>query len=183
MPPPLDEQSRVVLLVTGRLDEARIPYMISGSVALSVYVQPRMTRDIDIVVDAPESPGTLQKVFDERFYLDPLAVERAINERRMFNAIHLESLFKIDIVVRRDSPYRVEEFRRRRSISFEGTTVWVVAPEDLLLSKLEWWASSGSALQWSDLKSLAATPLDWGYVERWADELGLRSSLTRLRYE
>jgi hypothetical protein len=34
-----------------RLDRAGIAYMLTGSVALSYYAEPRMTRDIDLVVE------------------------------------------------------------------------------------------------------------------------------------
>jgi len=37
------------------LDDNNIPYMISGSIALNVYTIPRMTRDIDIVVELTEN--------------------------------------------------------------------------------------------------------------------------------
>lgn len=156
--------------------------MISGSVALSVYVTPRMTRDIDIVVDASAGASSaLQRVFADGFYVDGDVIERAVAERRMFNAIHLDTLFKVDIVIRKDSPYRLAEFARRRPVAFGERMVSIVAPEDLLLSKLEWWAASGSALQWTDLTLLATLSLDWFYVERWANELGLSESLARLR--
>lgn len=67
MSKPLDEQSQVIVLVTGRLDAEGLPYMISGSVALSVYVTPRMTRDIDIVVDVPSHSAQLLNVFRDDF--------------------------------------------------------------------------------------------------------------------
>ncbi len=35
--------------VTRRLEEAGLDYMLTGSMALNHYAQPRMTRDIDIV--------------------------------------------------------------------------------------------------------------------------------------
>lgn len=159
---PLDPQSLLVLRVTQRLEASAIPYMISGSVALSLYVQPRMTRDVDIVGEAPEQATALMAVFGDEFYVEGAAIERAITGRRFFNAIHLETLFKIDVIIRKDTQFRHEEFRRRRRISFAGGAVWVVAPEDLLLSKLVWWAESGSSLQWSDLMTLAAVDLDLG---------------------
>jgi hypothetical protein len=46
----LDELA-VLKLVTARLDEAGFAYMITGSIALGYYAQPRMTRDVDLVVD------------------------------------------------------------------------------------------------------------------------------------
>ena len=41
----------VLRIVTTRLDLAGVPYMVSGSLALGYYAQPRMTRDIDVVVE------------------------------------------------------------------------------------------------------------------------------------
>jgi hypothetical protein len=46
----VSDQIEVLKLVTGRLDAAGIGYMVTGSLALSHYAQPRMTRDIDLVV-------------------------------------------------------------------------------------------------------------------------------------
>lgn len=178
---PSDEQSQVVLLVTARLESADVPYMISGSIALSVYAQPRMTRDLDIIVDVPGDPARLARVFEEGFYVDSTAVARAVRERRMFNAIHLQSLFKVDVVIRKDSAYRCEEFQRRRRVRFANVSIWVVAPEDLLLSKLEWWHESRSALQWTDLLALSHVEMDWEYVERWAHVMGLSEHLASLR--
>ncbi len=81
-------------------------------------------------------------------YLDVLklvAIRRAVAERRMANVIHLASLV-IDLIVRKDEPYRRTEFERRRLHDIEDTEVWMVAPEDLVLSKLIW-ARAGSELQ------------------------------------
>ncbi len=36
--------------VCGRLDGAAIAYMLTGSLAMSFYARPRMTRDIDLVI-------------------------------------------------------------------------------------------------------------------------------------
>ena len=53
----------------------------------------------------------------------------------MANAIHMRLLVKI---VRKETSYRRAEFERRRQTTVQGTTVWVAAPEDLVLSKLVW---------------------------------------------
>lgn len=44
------EVLEILKLVTRRLNEAKLPYMVTGSTALAFYTQPRMTRGIDIVV-------------------------------------------------------------------------------------------------------------------------------------
>jgi hypothetical protein len=46
----VSDQQEVLLDVADRLEAAGIPFMLSGSVALSYYAEPRMTRDIDIGV-------------------------------------------------------------------------------------------------------------------------------------
>ncbi len=48
--------------VCRRLDDAGIAYMLTGSLAMSYYARPRMTRDIDLVIalDAPLDRGYLQ---------------------------------------------------------------------------------------------------------------------------
>ena len=65
----------------------------------------------------------------------------------------------------------------------EGTTVCVVAPEDLILSKLWWSRRSPSEVQDRDVRLLLGTVegLDWCYVDRWAEELGVAEALRRLR--
>lgn len=181
-PPPLDDQSRVLLDVVQRLDREGIAYMLSGSVALSAYVRPRMTRDIDIVIDLqPDRLGALVRAFQGEYYLDDDAARRAVSERRLVNAVHEETLVKVDLVVRKEEPFRKAEFDRRRTVSVHGLEVQIVSPEDLLLSKLLWGAQSASALQINDARQLAVLALDWPYVERWAVSLNLVDAVRGVR--
>lgn len=178
---PPDDQTRVLVEVTTRLERARIPYMLSGSLAFSLYARPRMTRDIDLVVDAAGDHDALVRLFEGDFYIEAASVLRAVAERRLFNAIHLATLVKVDVVVRKDDAYRRTEFARRRRIIVGGHPLWVVTAEDLLLSKLVWWRRSASAVQWEDVRELVRLALDWGYVERWAGELGVADALQEAR--
>jgi hypothetical protein len=178
---PLDDQSRVLLDVVERLDREGIEYMISGSIALSAYVRPRMTRDIDIVVDVgTRQVDALLRAFRGDYYLDDEAARRAVAERRLVNAVHESTLVKVDLVIRKDSPFRKAEFDRRGIVTVHGRGMRLVSPEDLLLSKLLWGAESGSAVQFDDAKQLAGLKLDWPYVERWAAALNLTDVIERL---
>src|SRR5439155_23413751 len=47
----MSEELDVLKMVTGRLDAAGIPYMVTGSMALNYYAVPRMTRDVDVVAE------------------------------------------------------------------------------------------------------------------------------------
>ena len=74
-----------------------------------------------------------------------------------------------------NSAYRQEEFSRRQRKSLEDFEVWVVSPEDLVLSKMEWSLESRSQVQENDILSLlqALPDLDRVYIEGWAERLGM----------
>lgn len=86
--------------VTQRLDEAAIDFMLTGSLAMNFYAQPRMTRDIDLVVALNEDlTETFVRQFKTDFCFDQQAVADAISRRSMFNLIHNKSIIKVDCVV------------------------------------------------------------------------------------
>jgi hypothetical protein len=74
--------------------------------------------------------------------IDADAVRSAIAQLGMFNIIHYDHVIKVDCIVRKDTPYRREEFARRSAVEIDGVTMWFVTAEDLLLSKLAWAAES-----------------------------------------
>ncbi len=80
-------------------------------------------------------------------------------------------MVKVDCLVRKDTEYRREEFRRRRRVAVEGMRLYIVTPEDLIISKLEWARDSRSPTQ---LNLLAAAPdLDRDYLSTWMSRHGL----------
>lgn len=176
----MDEQLEFVKEIAHRLDSAEIPYMLTGSLAMAVYAVPRMTRDIDVVVEiTPKDAKRFVQLFSEDCYVDEDAVRDAISSRTMFNVIHNRWIIKADFIVRKDDPYRQEEFARRSHIEVAGTRVAIVAPEDLILSKLVWAKQSQSELQQRDVVQLiqSVMDLDWQYLERWAVTLGVPGEL------
>ena len=93
----------------------------------------------------------------------------------MFNLIQNEYIVKIDFIVRKDSPYRRREFSRRKKIAVDNRNLYMVAPEDLILSKLEWAKESRSEMQLSDVRNLldSVKGLNRRYLARWAKNLGV----------
>jgi len=180
----MDDQLDLLRLVVGRFDRLGIPYMLSGSLALAYYAEPRMTRDIDLVVElTPASANELVQAFEPDFYCDAEAVRRAVEGRRLVNLIHQASAQKVDLVVRKDTPYRREEFARRRQVAIDDFQVWIVSPEDLALSKLVWAKDGGSDMQRRDVSVLLVSrpDLDWPYLTRWAADLGVETDLEACR--
>lgn len=166
----------VLKIIINKLESANIPYMLSGSVAANFYTIPRMTRDIDIVVQV-QTPDAerIYSLFSGEFYVDKDMIRNAVIERSMFNIIHNEGVVKVDFIVRKDSEYRKLEFERRRSILFEGTKISIVSAEDLIISKLYWAKDSMSEMQIRDVRNLLKTVsgIDSGYMAKWINTLGL----------
>ncbi len=101
----------------------------------------------------------------------------------MFNMIHNALVVKVDCVVRKETEYRREEFARRRAVSVAGQMVFIVSPEDLILSKLDWAKESRSQMQLDDVRNLlrSVQGLDTEYLNRWADRLGLTALYQEVR--
>jgi len=158
--------------VAGTFERLGIEYMLTGSLAMSYYAQPRMTRDIDVVVEMRmEDVARVIAAFEPAYYVPHGEVERAVKMHSMFNLIHTASAIKVDCIVRKTGVYREQEFRRRQRVRVGDFDLWIVSKEDLLLSKLVWMAGSRSALQAHDVRNLMATGYERQYVETWAREL------------
>ena len=174
----------VVRDIATKFAAAGIDYMLTGSLAMNYYAQPRMTRDIDVVV-ALESQDvdTITSLFDSDYYIAREAVSKAIARRSVFNLIHQESVIKVDCIVRKDNAYRRLEFERRRTIRIQDFAVSIVSKEDLIISKLSWAQDSHSELQFRDVRNLLASGYDEVYLEKWTRELGLDKLLRESWHE
>lgn len=178
----MNEQIEFVKEIARRLDSAGIEYMFTGSIAMVFYATPRMTRDIDLVVQLqPVDAQKLVALFSDDCYIDPVSVRRAIDNPGMFNIISNKLILKADFIVRKSDEYRLVEFSRRQSIELDSQKIFLVAPEDLVISKLLWGKDSDSELQLRDIRNLLAsvTWLDREYVLSWAVKLGAESYLQK----
>jgi len=172
----MSEELDILKIVTERLNIENIPYMVSGSIAANYYTVPRMTRDIDIVV---ELKGTdtdkFVSLFAKDFYLDKETVESEILGKGMFNLIHNQYVIKIDFIIRKDTEFQNSAFSRRKKVLIEDAPIWFISAEDLVLAKLLWAKDSHSELQIKDIKNLLTTVdnLDKRYIEDWILKLNL----------
>jgi hypothetical protein len=151
---------------------------------MNVYAEPRMTRDIDIVVElAPAGVDAISAVFAADFYCDRGMIAEAVRHQGSFSVVHTPTVIKVDCIVRKDTPYRLVEFARRRPIVVDDRVIPVVSPEDLVRSKLAWAKPSHSEVQLRDVRNLLAClpDLDWSYLERWAAELDVTDLLREVR--
>lgn len=180
----MTDELGVLKLVAARLEAAGIAYMLTGSVALAYYSEPRMTRDIDLVVELEASDAArITALFTADFFLNADTMADAMRRRGMFNIIHFEAAVKVDMIVRKEAPYRVEEFSRRRRVTIGGQPMWLVSSEDLILSKLVWSKDSRSEVQLRDVRGLLrdVPAIDDAYIDAWADTLDIRDLLDEAR--
>jgi len=164
--------------VVAILDEAHVPYMLTGSLAAAYYATPRATQDIDLVIDVHEAG--LDRVVDgflgSGCYVDRPAALEALRTRGQFNAIDPESGWKVDLIVRKDRSFSRMEFGRRRKASLLGVEVTLASLEDVLIAKLEWSRLGNSELQRQDVVQLlerGGDRLEMDYLARWIGELDL----------
>lgn len=178
----------VLTVVTSALERLNIRYVLVGSFASSLYGLYRATADIDILADiASENVGPLHQALKEDFYVDELSMRKAIARGQSFNAIHFDSVFKIDIFVASNDEFAATQLNRRqlRVLSPDGTNeVYVATAEDTVLAKLRWFRSGNesSKNQWNDVLgiiSVARDRLDTAYMRTWAERLSIGDLLER----
>jgi hypothetical protein len=167
------------------LELAGISYMVSGSISSTFYGRPRSTQDVDIVIEAsPDNLHALVTVLQNKnYYADVQAAMEALSQATLFNVLDATSGYKADLIVRKNRPYSAEEFRRRKSVNLLGLSVFLVTPEDAILSKLEWAKTGQSERQFADALGVAIVQgqrLDWEYMKRWSSTLGLQDLYRRL---
>lgn len=164
----------IIADLSRRLELLGIPYMLTGSVAMNYFAEPRMTRDVDFVVEIISADvARLVKELSPDYYIDADMVKEALENESMFNILHLESVIKVDCIIRKSSEYRQVEFSRRAKIKIGTFATYIVSKEDLILSKLYWALDSHSEMQMKDVKNLIESGYDAAYLEKWAGILGV----------
>lgn len=152
----------------------------------------RSTLDVDIVADVrPEHIRPLIVALASDFYTDEEMMRSAIEHHRSFNLIHYETAFKVDIFVRKTRLFdemQLERLRRAVIATEPEQSVYVMSPEDTVLSKLEWYRMGDeiSDRQWRDVlgvMKVCAEELDLAYLRRWAGELAVSDLLERALQE
>jgi hypothetical protein len=160
--------------VTGKFEQLNIQYMLTGSLAMSYYAQPRMTRDIDFVVNIlPTVVIKMESTFAPDYYISIDSVNDAIDKEFIFNLIHTESSIKVDCIIRKNEEYRITEFERRQKIRLADFEIYIVSKEDLIISKLIWYNDGGSDLQKKDITNLLHSGYDKDYVLNWVKKINL----------
>lgn len=163
-----------------------IDYCIGGSVASSAYGIARATMDIDLIAKIEtKHVDNLVKTLEKYYYIDAGIITNAIQEKSSFNLIHLETVIKVDVFILRDQPYDLKAFDRRQTDTLDEESArkfYLSSPEDVILSKLQWYHLGGrlSQQQWKDVLGVLKVQgdrLDLKYLKYWASKLNLSDLL------
>ncbi len=167
-----------------RLNQTRVTYYLTGSMASNYWGIPRTTHDLDFVVQLPPSavPNIVQ-AFAGDYYIDEAAVRAAYQPPHQFNAIDTRSALKVDFWLPKPEPFDREMLRRRAQATLFGEPAWIATAEDVILHKLVWNRITPSDRQLGDavgVLAVQADALDKDYLRHWARELKLDDELARL---
>ena len=168
------------------LERLRIPYVIIGAFAATIYGISRPTYDIDIIVDFSEKhiEGLVRAYPPPRFYADPVQIRESIRLGIMFNIIDTERGEKADLMPLSMAPYfrMALQHRLRERVEMTGYPpfdIWVARPEDIIIGKLTAWDEGRSRKHEMDIYQMlvflylhSEESLDERRITRWAERLG-----------
>jgi hypothetical protein len=171
----------VLSLVASILEQQQIIYVLVGSFASSIHGMYRSTADIDIVADLKSDQVIpLLTALQEGFYVEEHAVREAIERQRSFNAIHFETVFKVDIFIPKSDEFSRKQLERRELREIAPgieQKIYVATAEDTIVAKLRWYNAGGrvSSTQWADVVGIigaSSSRLDLDYLREWSEKLG-----------
>ncbi len=154
------------------LETEEIPYMVVGGFAVNYYNRARFTNDIDFVLQI--YPFHIEKIIKHFPDWIPFleSFKDSAEKGMLFNITDFETGVKYDFMMYKHSEYNWTAFERRQEVDFLGIKCKIASPEDLIISKLKWYESSGSEKQLGDIVFLLnETELNKKYLEIWTNRL------------
>jgi hypothetical protein len=177
----LDTTVRKIVAILEKLDR---PFAFTGGLAVITYGDPRTTNDVDLIMEVDpwemDRVDMLADLLADDFFFSVEGCREAIEEQTMFQAIHKETMFKIDFHLSNLVPGSCE---RRCHVKIPtGQIVPMVTREDSILSKLVW-IKLGSGRSRKDVVAMLRVQenLDNDYLEAIAEQLGVKPILDELR--
>lgn len=166
----MDPQHLLIKIVK-ILNSLKIPYLVTGGMAVYVWGRPRFTADIDLVVELkPEEVKQLVQILIKKGYIHEGAVRDAIKHKSEFNFIDQSTGIKVDFWMLKDD-FDQSRFKRKIAKKVLNQNVYFISPEDLILQKLLWHKESESIRQLEDIRSvmeILKNKLDSDYMRKWA---------------
>lgn len=168
------------LVFIRNLNALGLPYVTTGSIASSIYGEPRLTHDIDLVLELDaDSVERFCRAFPiEEFYCPPIDAiqnERNRSRRGHIKLIHHETGYKADVYFVGDDPLHRWALQHRRTVQVGAVPVSVAPPEYVIIRKLEYCKESGSEKRIRDILGILAltASIDHSWIQSTAEGMGL----------
>lgn len=176
-------------LFAAPLNAAGVSYMVTGATAAILYGAPRLTNDLDLVVELTikQIDGLLGMFREAEFYTPPsdvIAVECRRSNRGHFNVIHHDTGYKADVYIAGADPLHAWGLAQRRPQQFDAGVLWLAPPEYVIVRKLEYHREGGSSKHTQDIRAILATSgaeLDYAFLDRETSARGLADPWNALR--
>jgi hypothetical protein len=157
--------------------------MVTGGLAAIVYGEPRLTNDVDVVVQlAPADAARFLGAFPpSEYYLPPREVveeEAGRGAFGHFNVVHLESALRAYVYCVGDDPFGAWALDHRQAIEILGETIWLAPVEYVIVQKLRYYRESGAERHLRDIaamRRISGDLIDVAAIERWVAKLALES--------
>ncbi|MFO0649074.1 MAG: hypothetical protein U0326_22725 [Polyangiales bacterium] len=180
---------QIALRVAAAMEALGLAYHLGGSLASSIYGEPRATNDIDIVVELPiDKVGALIEALGPEFAIDRDSLTEAAKTRGSCNVFYLPLFTKVDVFVGSRDLFERAEMRRRTRVvvGASGEALFVKSAEDMVLRKLRWFRDGGetSERQWRDVVQVLRVSrgaIDDRVLDEWASALGIADLLAKAR--
>jgi hypothetical protein len=144
--------------------------MITGAYAVSYYGMPRATHDLDVVIDISHTDvDRIYKELKKTCEIDKDMVENAAMYRTHFSIIYSKGDLRADLWVLKDKPVENTKFERMRKVSLFGVQTFIISPEDILLTKLDWYNRSKNTKHMDDAVGIIRVQgkkLDAAYIKK-----------------
>jgi predicted nucleotidyltransferase len=177
----LSELEETLRRIVSFLEEKEVDYMLIGGYALPYYGRVRVTLDIDVAVAMPDEEA-FQAFFedaDEQGY----SVYLGSYENPVCLFHDRVTDYEVEVWTRPDGvEWDRDTLERRREFGVAGVNVWVISPEDFIVSKLA--RPDRGVIDEQDVKSVLErddVELDWRYLEKRAERVGVLALLKTIR--
>jgi len=163
-----------------------VRFHLTGGITSVAYGEPRMTQDVDVVVENAAMARAIEPFIaaatQADFLLDAETVRRAVADKSMFQLFDMAEALKIDVYPRELVPGELD--RSTLLEVFDGMQLPVASRPDAAASKLAW-AAKGSHKSRRDLRQICRqmTAPDRSELDRLAGLLHLGGLLAEILTE
>ena len=155
--------------------------MITDGVASVVYGEPRLTRDIDLMIAlSPEDARRFASAWPaDDFYVPPIEVIEEESRRPAhghFNVIHTETAMRADVYLPGNDPLTAWALAHTVVRRVDDDEVVLAPIEAVILRKLRYYQLGGSDRHLRDISQMLSVSgglVDRPQLERWVTRLGL----------